>query len=560
MRGGGAVRDRGEPAGPRRRGAAVTTVPGLRVPLACAAVLALAAVAELRALPATALSADLGIQAHLAQQVLDGAVPVRDFEHGWNVLSWWAMAALWAVSGGNASLWAFLWSVALGQLLVGLLGLHVARRHGLQTPWLVALTAATVASAGVPNGKYALPLLWLALLRPGGRGDRPVTALVLRALLAGLLLLAHVELAVMLCAGTALHDLLGVRGYDLRVRCARVLALLAGATAAAGIELAAYAAAGVGPQRLVTFLVLDRARISDAATAYDWSLLDPPGLLGALHPASLLLAFVPALWLRLADTTRLAAALHLSLGLVALQTVDVGHVRAASALLVLLVVLGAWDVGHAPAAVHGPVRAPLLVLVGAAWSAGSVLAAVRVGSVLVLPLLLLAACAGPALARGRWSPAFSAGALAGALAVAATGTVGVAAAGVRGPDDARWERSLAAAVGADVDRCVGADRRAWVVPEPLGLYRLLALQNPTPYHLFWPGFADEHPALLRRMAAGQVPAIVQVGPWPGSVLGVAPQVEAQYALCAEVTVPEQLEHRIPERTVRVWVRHGAGPA
>jgi hypothetical protein len=49
----------------------------------------LAALAKLEAVEATALAADIGIQYHLATLAGEGQLPVRDFEHGWNVLSWW---------------------------------------------------------------------------------------------------------------------------------------------------------------------------------------------------------------------------------------------------------------------------------------------------------------------------------------------------------------------------------------------------------------------------------------------------------------------------------------
>lgn len=93
-----------------------------------------------------------------------------------------------------------------------------------------------------------------------------------------------------------------------------------------------------------------------------------------------------------------------------------------------------------------------------------------------------------------------------------------------------------------------------MTPEPLGLYRLLDLRNPTPYYLFWPGFAAEEADVLRRIEQGQVPAVLQVGQWMTSMLdGQAPAIEATYALCAEVVMPEVAETGLPPRTVRLWV-------
>ena len=525
--------------------------------LGCVVALVLDAVVHVQPLPAAGLTADTGIQFHLAWLTAHDALPVRDFAHGWNALSWYLHAGLYELSGGRPTLWAFLWVTVTGRLLGGLLALVIAWRAGLSTAWLVGVTGATLVISHLPNGKYALPLLWLAVLVPRGWTERPVSALVVRALLAGTLLLTHLELAVMLCAGTALYDLLGARGVRPAVRAARVLALGTGALLAFAVELAAYASAGVPPDELVRFLVVERARVSEAATAFGYPLLDPPSLMGAVLPAALLLPFAPAVWRRLSDPTRLTAALNLSLGLVALRSPGEMHIAASGGLLAVLGVLAAHDLVGARA--DRPARRVLLLpaaAVGAAWLLGGVLLAVRTSSVVALAVLVAAGALGACLAHVRrltWT-GFSAGAVAAALALSGTAVAGPTAAQLAGPADEAWDRQVAGAVAADVDRCLGADRRAFVVPEPLGLYRLLDLENPTPYFLFWDGLADELPDLRARMAAGTLPAFVQVGPWVRPLLPLVPEVEAAYDLCAAVVVPDVRRPGSPEIEVRVWVR------
>jgi hypothetical protein len=525
----------------------------------CLLALVLAALAQLEALNATALSADAGIQYHLATLAGDGQLPVRDFEHGWNVLSWWMQSGLQWLSAGSPTAWAFLWEVVTALFLVGVLFVVIGRRHGLSAPWLLGLTAATLVVSFVPHGKYALPALWLLALQPVGRLDRPLPSVAVRFVAAGVLVLAHVDLAVMLCAGTALYDVVGARGLRIRVRVARVAALAAGLVVAFGAELVAFAALGVPPQEVVDFLVVERATSGNPDTAFFWDLLHAPNVHGAVYPATLLVPFVPAIWNRLSGTTRLTAALHVSLALVAIRKMGEMHIGSASVLLALLGVLGAYDL-HRSGSLTGLPRPPRLLTlplaaVGVAWVVGTTLFAFRAGSVVVLASLCALAALGPLAAwRGRDLPAVSLGALVAAAGLAATCVWSLSTDELRGEQDGLWDRTVAQAIGADVERCLGDDRRAWVTPEPLGLYRLLELENPTPYFLFWPGFAVEEPDVLARIERREIPAVVQVGPWMTSMLdGMAPAIESTYTLCGEVMVPEDGVTGIPPRNVRIWV-------
>lgn len=544
------------PSRPPDRFARQERATGLAV-LAGVVALGLAALARLEPLPADGLSLDVGIQFHLASEAARGAVPVRDFEHGWNVLGWYYLALFYVLSFGQATLWSFLWGTVAGRLLAGVLLLLLARRHGLSAGWLLGLTAVLLLVSDIPNGKYALPAVWLVLLRPGGRLGSGRAAVVARFLLAGVLVLGHIELALMLCLGTALYDLVGARALAWRERWLRVAALAAGGLLLFAAEVAAYAALGVAPAELVRFLILDRAGVSAASTAYDASLLQPANLLGAVFPASLVVAFVPAVWRRLSDTTRLTACLHLSLGLVAIRKPDEGHLGAATGLLAALVVLAAWDLVQSGARVprrprlSGAAVAPAVG--GAAWLLAAVLAGFSAGSILALPVLLGITALGAVVARWRELPWASAGALAAAVGLTLVSAGSMALAEVRGPRDELLERTMAEALAPAVESCLDGGREAWVVPEPLRLYATLDLDNPTPYYLFWDGFADEAPRVLERIEAGEVPAVLQQGPWPRSMAEVGPVIEDRYALCEEVLTPAVPEDGVGARTVRIWV-------
>jgi hypothetical protein len=516
--------------------------------------LGLAALVRLEPLAAEGLSADVGIQFHLAAETARGAVPLIDFEHGWNSLAWYHLALFYLLSFGQPTLWSFLWGTVAGPFLAGVVLLTVARRQGLPASWLLGLAAVVLLVSDVPNGKYALPALWLLLLRPGGRLDGPRSAVLARFALAGLLVLTHVELAVMLCLGTALYDLLGARGLTAATRTARVAALVAGGLVLFSAEVALYAALGLDPVAVVRFLVLDRAGVSESAVAFDASLLRPATVLAAFWPATLALPFVPAVWRRLSDTTRLTAGLHLALGFIAIRKPDVGHVGAATTLLALLLVLVAWDLTRSdlPRPRPSPAGAVAGVL-GAGWLLGALLAGFEAGSALALPALLSVTALGAVAARRVEWPSASAGALAAGVALSLVSLGSMALADVRGPRDELLERTMADALEPAVDRCLGEDRTAWVVPEPLVLYDTLDLTNPTPYYLFWAGFADEAPRVVERIEDGEVPAIVLQGPWPVSMREVAPVVENRYELCAEVVTPAVPEQGVGARTVRIWV-------
>ena len=498
------------------------------------------------------LTGDLGIQYALGGRTAAGAVPLVDFEHTWNVGSWWFNAALHRLAAGDPSTWLFLWGRLFGPVLAALAAVAVAARLRLAWPWVLLTAASWLVLSHVVHSKYAIPVLWVLALLPVGRlaaGGR--AAWMARAAVAGVTFLAHVELALLLGAGVVLADLAdapdGGRWWDgLAARARRAAAVPVGIAVALTAELAGYAAIGQPAGGILRQLFTNAA---ETAEGFNWHypLLTPVSLRPKLFAASLLVAFVPLVWRRLGPAARLVACLHLAQSLIALRRPDPNHVDAAVTLLGLLVALVVHDLVTDPRGI-GPVRWPWrgrppgrwvpAALVGAAWIAVAVAGGFAVPHLAAIVLLVGVLGAGVVLAHGRDVPAVSVGALVAVAAVLLTSTVGGVVAALAEGDDDSVGRAIAAAVAAPLQACTGGDDRVWVVAEPLTLYDHLDLENPTPWWAFWYSFAAEHDRVRDRLAAGAIPAILQVGGWPASVTGVVPDIEAAMAECATVGVPD----------------------
>lgn len=512
------------------------------------------------ALAGDALHADYGIQYHLSRLTARGAVPIRDFEHGWNALSWVLGGALYRLVGGNATWWMFAWLHVTAQLLAGLAVLTVAWRLRFRAGWVVVLFASWMWLTTVVNGKYAIPSLWLLALLPVGVLSRTRVAVAVRFLLAAVTFWAHIDLAVMLTGGVALYDLLAERELPWRDRLLRAAAAPTGLLAALGLQAAVYAWLGVAPVTLVEFLLFAPGGTVEGRN-FGYPLFAPPDLRTLVYPLSLLLPLVPAVWWRLSDPTRLAALLHVCMSVVAIRKPDGPHLSAAATLLAVVAVLAVRDVlkeRRAPTpANRGGLAVPPLLL-GAAWFALAVVVGFTWDHLLAAAALVAIGMLGPLVGAGGEGRGLSIGALAAAGALLVAGVGGHIVSELPATDDDRKARLIAAEVRPHVDDCLGDDRAAWVVPEPLGLYRYLDVRNPTPFYLFW-GFGSETDRVLAMMDAGEIPAIIQVNQWPRVEFDrLAPEIAAAYDRCAEVTVPETDDH------VTVWRYEGdsgaSGPA
>jgi hypothetical protein len=518
-----------------------------------AAMLAVAAVFALSPLGGRALVNDPGIYFHLSELTARGAVPLVDFEHGWNAGAWYYGALLYLLAGGSPDVWTYLWSTVTGSLLAGLAVLAAGWRLRLGAAWLLALVPATLLLTSVTHAKYAVPAVWFLALLPVGAARNPGVAAALRAGGAAVVAFAHVELGVLLATGTALYDLFGARDLALPDRLVRAAAGPAGLVAGLGLQAGVWALAGLAPSDFLRQLVATPGAV-DPEFHFGYPLLAPDDARMLLYPVSLVVPFAPAVWRRLSSPTRLVAFLHLALGLVALRRTDAAHVAAASTLLAALVVLAARDLaragaGRLPAGRLDPAAAAAFA-VGAAWFGLAVALGFRLESLLAITALTLACLAGVAASAGGDRPAVSLGALAAAAVLLLVSLGGALAGRVGEPAGDALAAAVAEAVREPLERCTGGDPRVWVVPYPLGLYRELELVNPTPFVMFWYPFRGEHDRVRALVDADELPAILVFNRWPLTFQGLDADLERRYDLCAEVGVPATGD------TVRIWTRAG----
>lgn len=501
------------------------------------ALLAVAAALAYEPLGGRALVNDPGIYFHLSERTARGALPLVDFEHGWNAGAWYFGALLYQLAGGRPDLWVYLWTTVTGSFLAGLAVLATGWRLRLEASWLLALAAGTLLVTSVVHAKYAIPAVWLLLLLPAGAAQRLPAALALRAGGAAVVAFAHVELAVLLAAGTALYDLFGARALPLRDRLLRAAAGPAALLAALALQAGVWSLAGLAPAEFARQLVTTPAEV-DPEFHFGYPLLTPADVRMLVLPASLLVAFVPAVWRRLSAPARLAAFLHLALALVALRRTDAAHVAAASTLLIPLVVLACRDLARAgrwPRPAVSPAAAAGFAG-GAAWALLGVAAGFRLESLLAIGALAVTGLAGVALARGGERVWPSVGALAALGGLLVASLAGSAVERASEPSGDALAAAVAAEVRAPLEACTGGDPRVWVVPYPLGLYRELGLRNPTPFVMFWYPFRGEHDRVRDLVEAGEIPAVLVFNRWPATFAGLDADLEARYELCADVPV------------------------
>jgi hypothetical protein len=501
------------------------------------------------------LVGDVELIFYLSGRAAEGDLPLVDFQHGWNTGGWWVGAGVYRIADGNPNVFWFLFAYLSGRVLAySALAAAVWRlRRPASLIAVVGIGSALWVATGPPNGKYAIPALWmLALLPTEGFRSRRRLSLVVHGVIAFVTLWLHVDLAVLLSAGVGFYEIVGNRWDPFVNRLQRVGALAAGLALGVVSEVAFYAAQGV-PVSTVNDFVFG-GQTAGFAQHYGWSLTDRPSATAALFPLMLIAPFVPVLWRRAAPETRLAACISMALAIVAVRRPDQTHVAAVSTLFMFTGALLADDVYRSRVPVAWSRRSIGLALAGVAWAGAVVFATFETESLLAGAALMVGA-AGAVLAsrRGDW-PWASAGALGALLALTAIASAFVIRDRIRSTDPLTQVRTNAELLAPEVNRCLGDDRRALIAPTQLSLYDELGLENPTPYVQFHYDFARYEADLVDDMRAGNVPAFIQTYPLRGWMYGVRDELAQDYVPCSRVAVPET------GNTITVWVDADRAPA
>ncbi len=509
----------------------------------------------MRALDGLQLHNDLGIQYYLARVTAEGGIPLIDFEHGWNTLSWYYSATLYTLADGNATVWVNLWGRG-GFIMAAVAMMVILWRARVPAGWVAGIAPLWIVLTHVAHNKYAIPTIWVAILLPVGT-VRVSWQRALRVGLAATVFWAHVELAILLAIGTAMFDLVGRRDAPISERVITMLHAPAGVVVGLVSQIAVYSLVGL-PATEFLQQAIGNWTVTDFGPLFDFPILAPETIRLALFPMLMLVPFVPLLWRRLSDPTRLLALCNLALGLIAIRRQGDNHAAAAGTLAALVIALGALDLSrewHAVRAAVARLRParPATMLAGiggVAWYMAGIAVGFQVASLAAIVGLTVFALAAVVAERQSQLTASSVGALLAAAAVAVTG-VGGHLVDIVGQDDALGETTaITAAVQPELDRCLqGSDSRdVWIVPSPLTLYDTIEVTNPTPFFAFWYNLESERDRIIGLMDDGSIPAILQVGAWPQSMASTVPEIEARYRACASGPVDGS------PRDFTVWVQ------
>ena len=448
----------------------------------------------------TTLTGDTGAQYYLAKITSEGAVPLVDFQHGWNTGSWWASAVLYRIAGGDPTLWWFLWGRLLGVGLAAVLVAGIGLRLRLAPSAMVTMALGVLILVPPAHMKYALPVVWVFVLLPSNWLDRGRGRLIACFVTPFVFFWLHVELAILLTAGTVLFELVGRREAPWVSRLLRSLALGTGLVAGFVSEVLFYRLGyGMSVAEFNRQVVFGQAQ--EFPKHFGWPFFDVPTIADnymvvALFPVAVLLPFVPAVWRRLTDPTCFIALCALCLATIAIRRPGPGHSTTVGALVLVAVVLVVCDLElRRPAvAASEPRRPRLLTLlvagVGALVGIGWALLALKVGfdtDSLAGPVVLIVLALVAVVATRFLAPHLFVASL-GALLVIAVYPV-VAAVDrvhdmVREDEPLAMAQQMSAAIKPELERCLGGSNEALIVPSVLPLYDELGVKNPTPFYLF----------------------------------------------------------------------------
>ncbi|SDK84741.1 hypothetical protein SAMN05428985_106349 [Nocardioides sp. YR527] len=514
------------------------------------------------------LTGDRGAQYYLGKLTAEGAIPLVDFQHGWNAGSWWVNSLVYRLAGGDPLWWEFLlgrfFAVTLSAVLVAAIGL----RRRVHPAAMAAMALAVLALASPAQVKYVLPVVFAFLLLPGGRLDSGRWGLVVRMLVPAALFWQHVELAILLTGAAGLYELIGREKAPMRDRLARCVALAVGILAGFVSEVLFYRIGyGMSLGELNRQVILGQTQ--QFPKHFGWPFFDVPSdgegyLIVAVYPFLLLLIFVPVVWRLASEPTRFLALCALLLATVPIRRPGPGHTETVSALLFAALIFVLCDVydrreqvalPSRPTSVTG--RQVVTAIVG--FAAG----AVWVGAALVLgfgahsligPVILVLVVG--VMMIGTRLPARLIAVSAGACLVLAA--VPLASAVERVDDLSRDSRQIEAAdawayaVRPEMTRCLKGGRTAFVLGNQLSMYDALDIENPTPFYLFHYDFGRNQEQLTAMMESGEVPAVLQMTAMtPGGWVEAA--IEKGYEPCAEVWIAKDRQR------IRIWAHRSLAP-
>jgi hypothetical protein len=500
------------------------------------------------------LTSDQGAQYYLSKLTAEGAVPLVDFQHGWNAGSWYFGGLLYRLAQGNPTVWTYFNNRLFASTLAAVLLAGIGLRRRLPPGAMVAVVLAALFVVRPLSVKYMLPVAWVFVLLPTPWLDRGWRRLAVRAAVPAVMFWWHVELTILLSVAAVLYEVVGARDLAVRERLTRAAAVVAGLAAGLATEAAYYGIRyGMSVTELNRQVLFGQAR--EFPNQFGWPFFDTPPLSNmyvavALFPSLLLLPFVPEVWRRLSGPTRFAALAALCLATIAIRRPGPGHTGTIGVMVALAVILAACDL-QSERFRPGRWSSPLAVL-GAVAAAAATAAFVKVTFDLdsfAGPVLLVAGCAGVAAVVAVRTPplALSAGALA-VLAVLPL-AVSVDRVGRMGDADGSSELpdTLAAAVGPEVDRCLGDTDEALIIPTVLPLYDRLGLHNPTPYYLFHYDFDRNRADILDAFESGRVPAVIMAMGMPSNLPWLKDALVANYRRCSQVGIVD------PGHSIEVWV-------
>ncbi|MFJ2759338.1 hypothetical protein ACIO3S_27325 [Nocardioides sp. NPDC087217] len=512
------------------------------------------------------LTQDFGAQYHLAEITAHGAIPLVDFEHGWNAGSFWVNAALYAIAGGSPTVWYFLWGRLLGAGLGAVLAAAIGLRLRLHPAVMIALALGVLLLATPLHIKYTICLLWVFVLLPTGwLESRPRLAAAARILLPALVFWQYVELAVLLTGASGLFELFARRSASWRTRILNCVQLAGGFVLGLVVQAVAYKLVwGLSFADFNRQVILGQTETHEGSQYAVWNFFDLPTESGrffilALYPFALLIPFVPLVWQRISDSTRLVALAGLVLVVVPIRRVDNPHTTTVSALVLLAVVLAVAELYERRTSLAVGVRAPAIALplaaAGALWAAATLWIGFGLqsmaGAVLLVALAVAGAVLGSTFLRGAVA-AVSAGALVVLGCVPALASVDHLNDMRRDAKSFQVTDAITRWAGPEYERCSGGTREALVMPNYLELYDTLEITNPTPYYLFHYDFAQYEDVLVPQLEDGSIPVIIETMPLHTPQPWLTDAIRANYVPCSVVRIEKQAT------TVTIWTHKSRG--